>query len=373
MGTLRAEELRSSRTATLRTACLFAGPGGLELGASWAGARLVAAVEADRSAAATLESNLPELSGRVVVGDVRAVLPEDLSALAGSVDLLLAAPPAGLSKAAYWRGRSSRLGDGLKLTDAFCAHLAALRPAWFAYVTVPALRYNQPASRQLWARLTEGIRAAGYRLDARTLDAADFGVPQHRQRVVILGARAGLELPLFPEPTHAAVGQRSLTTEGLPDYVSSREALAGVHGPPEDDEEVTGRWGHLLPAIPPGSNYQYFATERDGHPPVFLWRSRFWSFLLKIDPDRPSPTISAQPGPYTGPFHWESRRLRLRELARLFGFPDDYGFVGTRASVRAQIGSAVPPPLAAALVAEVAAVASRLRNQTSHAAHEAPA
>ena len=56
----------------------------------------------------------------------------------------------------------------------------------------------------------------------------------------------------------------------------------------------------------------------------FEWRSRYWSFLLKLDPARPSPTIQAQPGPNVGPFHWENRRLRVPELKRLFTFPDDF-------------------------------------------------
>ncbi len=84
-----------------------------------------------------------------------------------------------------------------------------------------------------------------------------------------------------------------------------------------------------------------------GHPdPLFEWRSRYWSFLLKLSPERPSPTIQAQPGPNVGPFHWENRRLRVPELRRLFTFPDDFTFVGRRASVQAQAGNAVPPLLA---------------------------
>ena len=83
----------------------------------------------------------------------------------------------------------------------------------------------------------------------------------------------------------------------------------------------------------------------------------WWSFLLKLDPDRPSPTIQAQPGPNVGPFHWENRRLRVPELRRLFTFPDDFAFVGKRSSVQSQLGNAVPP-LLARRVAE--AVGSRL-------------
>jgi DNA (cytosine-5)-methyltransferase 1 len=109
---------------------------------------------------------------------------------------------------------------------------------------------------------------------------------------------------------------------------------------------VNGRYGHLLPGIPAGDNYLFY-TEKRGHPaPLFEWRSRFWSFLLKLDPNQPSPTIQAQPGPYVGPFHWKNRRLRLPEIKRLQTFPDDYEIVGSRRSAQMQIGNAVPPLLA---------------------------
>jgi DNA (cytosine-5)-methyltransferase 1 len=118
---------------------------------------------------------------------------------------------------------------------------------------------------------------------------------------------------------------------------------------------VNGSYGHLLPDIPPGDNYLFY-TDKRGHPdPQFGWRSRYWSFLLKLAPDKPAPTIQAQPGPYVGPFHWENRRLRIGELKRLFTFPDEFEFVGSRASRQAQVGNSVPPLLAEQVVRAVTA------------------
>ncbi len=86
--------------------------------------------------------------------------------------------------------------------------------------------------------------------------------------------------------------------------------------------------GVISPKDPPCENYLY-AAER-GHPDsIFEWRSRYWSFLLKLDPDRPSPTIQALPGPNVGPFHWENRRLRVPELRRLSGADILFGVGGT--------------------------------------------
>jgi DNA (cytosine-5)-methyltransferase 1 len=95
---------------------------------------------------------------------------------------------------------------------------------------------------------------------------------------------------------------------------------------------------HLIQSVP----YLHHTEER-GHPdPIFKWRSRYWNFLLKLDPKRPSPVIQARPGPCVGPFHWNNRRLRVAEIKRLFSFPDDFDFVGSRSSVQAPLGTSVP-------------------------------
>jgi DNA (cytosine-5)-methyltransferase 1 len=88
---------------------------------------------------------------------------------------------------------------------------------------------------------------------------------------------------------------------------------------------------------------------------VFRWRSRYWTFLLRLDPNRPATTLQAQPGPYVGPFHWENvrgpsgqehaRRLRVPEMLRLMTFPDSYMLIGSRADIQRQLGNAVPVDL----------------------------
>lgn len=74
--------------------------------------------------------------------------------------------------------------------------------------------------------------------------------------------------------------------------------------------------------------------------------------LVSLPKERP--TIQAQPGPNIGPFHWDSRRLRVPELSRPFAFPDDFDLVGRRHSVQAQIGNSVPPLLAERVVEQIA-------------------
>src|SRR5204863_481341 len=182
---------------------------------------------------------------------------------------------------------------------------------------------------------------AGYQCQRAVLNAADFGVPQLRPRLFIVGTPKGTACPQLPGPTHGGTWERRKTGfAGLP-HVTSGEALTGVESTPERGEVVRGKWAALLPAVPPGDNYLTFTAERGYPEPIFEWRSRYWSFLLKLDPDAPSPTIQARPGPNVGPFHWDSRRLRVPEVKRLFTFPDDFVLVGSRASVQAQLGNSV--------------------------------
>ena len=196
-------------------------------------------------------------------------------------------------------------------------------------------------------------------LDRRrvTTIPADYGVPQARPHLFIVGAARGETVPDLPEPTHSGSWERRPSGAGAEPHVTTGEALADVVATPEAEEVIRGRWGHLLPDIPPGGNYLHYTAEQ-GHPePLFDWRSRYWSFLLKLNPERPSPTIQAQPGPNVGPFHWDNRRLRVPELRRLFTFPEAFEFVGKRASVQSQVGNSVPPLLAQRVAERVAAAA----------------
>jgi DNA (cytosine-5)-methyltransferase 1 len=109
----------------------------------------------------------------------------------------------------------------------------------------------------------------------------------------------------------------------------------------------------LLRLVPPGENYLFFTKER-GHPkPVFKWRSRYWSFLLKLSPSRPSWTIQASHSNNMGPFHWKNRFLRILEIKRIQSFPDNYIVLGSYRDQWRQIGNAVPPLLAKKIAIEL--------------------
>lgn len=340
---------------------LFSGAGGLDLGVEAAGFAVLAAVEWDDDAGDTMEKNAPTYfpSLREVVradlyplatGAGEGLATRDVLRAAGlssreRPDLLVGGPPCvAFSKSGFWLDwKREGVDPAASLLQAYTRVLAEARPRYFILENVYALTFNNKASRPAFTRLLAEIEAAGYRFRWQVLNAADFGVPQARPRLCVVGCRKRDTLPDLPEPTHHGPWERRTTTGGPLPHVTAGEALAGLITESEHEEVVRGRWGHLLPEIPPGDNYLHFTAKR-GHPePIFEWRSRYWSFLLKLDPHRPSPTIQAQPGPNVGPFHWDNRRLRVPELRRLFTFPDDFAFVGKRASVQAQIGNSVPP------------------------------
>ncbi len=355
-----------------RSISLFSGAGGLDLGVEAAGFETAVAVEWDDNAADSMEKNAPTFfpSLKEVVradlyplaaGTGQGVCTRDILRAGGfrgreKPDLLVGGPPCvAFSKSGYWLDwKRNGIDPAASLLQAYTTVLKESRPKFFLLENVYALTFNNRASRPAFDRLLSEIDASGYRFRWAVLNSADFGVPQLRPRLFVIGARRGCKLPDLPIPTHHGRWERRETMGGPLPHVTVGQALGDLLSEPEREEVVRGRWGHLLADIPPGGNYLHY-TSKKGHPhPLFEWRSRYWSFLLKLDPQRPSPTIQAQPGPNVGPFHWDNRRLRVPELKRLFTFPDHYGFVGTRLAVQSQIGNSVPPRLAEHVAAQFA-------------------
>lgn len=358
--------------STLSAISLFSGAGGLDLGVQQAGFAIRAAVEHDSDACRSLRANFRETA--VVEGDIRHVSTKDLLAAAklksGDFELLVGGPPCTpFSKSGYWiEAKRQGLDPEASLLEHYVRVLDEARPRMFLLENVFALAYannNRP-----WLDfLLEAFDRLGYAVTQKTVLAADYGVPQRRQRLILIGSLDGA--PAMPDPTHTGPHERRVwDAHGRSPHVTTGEKigdLAGRDDLAESEEVVAGKYGHLLGDIPPGGNYLFYTAKR-GHPnPVFGWRKRYWSFLLKLDPDQPAPTIQAQPGPYVGPFHWSNRRLRCLEIKRLQTFPDDFVIWGNRRSFQRQVGNAVPP-LLGRRIAEVLAEGRLARGQNQQLA-----
>ncbi|MGH2486586.1 MAG: DNA cytosine methyltransferase, partial [Ktedonobacterales bacterium] len=172
--------------------------------------------------------------------------------------------------------------------------------------------------------------------------------PQRRERVFVYAARDGSGLSP-PVGRHAEGNGAS----GLLRFANAWDALADFDDPDFNPSLLPGgTWGDLLSSIPEGANYTHHTPRGDGEP-LFGWRTKYWSFLLKLAKNRPSWTVQAQAGSATGPFHWRSRRLMTGELAALQCFPGSWQIQGAATSARRQIGNAVSPPVGEVLGYEI--------------------
>lgn len=333
---------------------LFSGIGGLDLGIEDAGGDIVVAVEPDPDCVSTLQLNqrfLPSL---------RSIIPKPIEELstdqileAGSVQrgqlaLIVAGPPCQpFSKSGYWLEDKRRgLSDPrATLLREFLRVLRRARPEGFILENVASLIH--PAHRAMFEWLLEAVKSAGYAVGWRLVHAVEYGIPQTRSRVFVLGLR-GKHPPQFPDPTHwwPSRSLRSFSNLKAPETAGRWIAHLDTDDLFEQEEVVRGKWERHLLEIKPGWNYK-FHTGWAGHPrPTFEVETKYWTFLLKLSPFRPSWTIQATPGPWTGPFHWTGRRLRIPELALLQTFPESFRLAGDRRSKVRQVGNAVPPVLA---------------------------
>jgi DNA (cytosine-5)-methyltransferase 1 len=334
---------------------LFAGGGGIDCGLAAAGFETCVSVDMDEACTASLRANR---CGIVLTSDIATVSSAELMSAAGvgrgEIGLVVAGPPCQpFSKSANWRygsplglddPRSKTLGHMMRIVE-------DLLPRSVLIENVPGFAGKGPRAGvtaiEAFVRRINRKHRVSYRLSAAILDAADFGVPQHRRRLIIVLDRDGRTFQL-PRPTHSPNGEGELAP-----YVTAWDAIGDLRLDRTPNElKVRGRWAALLPSIPEGENYLWH-TPRGRGLPLFGYRTRYWSFLLKLAKTRPAWTLPANPSQNSGPFHWKNRLLSVAELSRLQSFPDTWTFVGTRAQQVRQIGNAVPPLLAETIGREI--------------------
>jgi len=318
----------------------------MDYGFEAAGFQTAVALEQDADCCQTLRRNRP---WPVLQRSIFDVPTPELLAAGGlkprEADLLIGGPPCQpFSKSGWWaRGDSARLED--PRADTLSAYLRVVEealPRAFVLENVGGLAFSgkDEGLRLLLDRIERlnAKQGTAYRPRWKVLGAADFGVPQLRERFFLVAARDGAAFEL-PAPVVSS-------------HRTAWDALGDLPEAPAEPLAMRGKWADLLPSIPEGQNY-LFHTDRGGGVPLFGWRTRYWTFLLKLAKARPSWTIQAQPGPSVGPFHWKNRRLSIQELARLQTFPDGVRIAGSDGSARKQLGNAVPSLLAEVLGREI--------------------
>lgn len=354
---MRRQEIPASLTAV----DLFCGAGGLSLGLRAAGFQVLRSIDHHACAVETYARNLgPHVEGAEISEDTE--LP--------TATIIVGGPPCqGFSSAGM-----RRVGDHRNtLVAVFAKLVARAKPLAFVFENVEGFLTSEDGARVL--DLLGPLIEVGYQIHLRKVNVANFGVPQHRKRVIGIGGLGWA--PTFPDPTHVAYGApgAALVAGDLP---RTPTVLAALDGLPKASEAA--------PGVPPG----HFASPRDGDDlervrrlkpgetmrdlPPELWHASFGrrahrrvmdgtpaerrggapSGIRRLVGDQPSKAITSfARSEFVHPT--EDRFLTLRECARIQTFPDDFDFIGKANDQALLIGNAVPPAFAERIARHLAA------------------
>lgn len=330
----------------------FCGPGGLSLGLTWAGFNVVFSFDYDKFAVATHLHNLP---GHCIQADARELAGEDILKPAkigiGELDLFAGGPPCqGFSK----QRRGAHLGDDRNdLVLEYVRLIEESQPRYFMFENVAV--FGQARGRKYLAEMTK--RLSDYELTPAFYNSADYGVPQTRERFILVGRRLDQK------------GRFNIPRPTVNNWLTVGDVLSGIDEPPHDYSEHKDYHNHqrarVTPIniqrfshVPQGGGWQdipvnlRLACHKNAEPSSGGWPDVYG----RLRWDGQCPTItggfdSFTRGRYGHPL--KDRPLTPREAARLQGFPDNYKFFGTRGDIRSQIGNVVPPPLAEAVGLEI--------------------
>lgn len=325
----------------------FSGCGGLDIGTQMAGTKIISSLDFEPAAITTLKANpffqfsqhhcedIRNISAKFYSKCIRDNNPEKL--------ILVGGPPCQpFSKAGYWITNDKRQAsnDERNMVGEYLRLIEEIRPDGLLLENVESILH--PTNRVAVELIENTLSRLGYSFIRVLANATHYGIPQKRKRVIFLASRNNIISESPSELTEEEANKVNVL-----DWIGRFD----VDSLFEQEESVSGKtYSFELSEVPPGHNY-ISLSARDGYPnPKFIANKRFWNFLLKLHPHLPSWTIAAQPGPWVGPFHWNNRRLRVREVASIQTFPVDYIFTGTRRAIQKQIGNAVPPLLGQKMV-----------------------
>ena len=328
---------------------LFAGCGGLSTGFLDAGLNVATGFELDARAVDAYNYNHEYRGSRGVIADLSIATGPELLHRAGikQADFVIGGPPCQpFSIAGKRQGkrdiRADLIGHFIRIVD-------ELNPSALMFENVPNLA--SISNGEFLDETKAELRALGYTVDHRVVSAADFGVPQNRKRLVVLGVK-GKKCIRFPLPTHGT-GERpfisaSSAIDDLPDAGEFGDTRIHNHEPTVHSADMVIR----LSALEPGKR------ERG-------------SFHDRLHPERPAYTLRAGSGNFSPlrPVHYKYHRvITVRESARLQGFSDDFRWPDRipRLQQYRQVGNAVPPPMARAFAE---CLANQMGWQLDPAAH----
>lgn len=295
----------------MKVVSLFSGAGGLDLGFIKAGHEILWANDLYKDAVATYKKNI---GNHIVCEDISLIDADDIP----DCDIVIGGFPCqGFSVANTKRHEDDERNV---LYKQLIRVISSKKPKFFLAENVKGIL--SIGKGQVFNMILDDFRSIGYKVKYKVLNAADYGVPQTRMRVIIVGVRNDIDFEYqYPEPTNCKNGNSD-----MPKWISVSEALSGIPDPDTENDLPNHEY----------SKYKLAFNGYIGHRP--------------LDPDLPAPTVTARGDDKGGvvilPHPSAERRMSCRELATIQSFPLDYEFQGNRSSVYRQIGNAVPVQLA---------------------------
>jgi DNA (cytosine-5)-methyltransferase 1 len=352
-------ETSNVNTNKITAVDLFSGAGGFSLGAIQAGVDIVGALELNPAAAATYRANIKKNDGSdipLIRQSIMEVNPyeamEQWGIAQGDCDIVVGGPPC----QGFSTHRTADKGVDDPRNELLCRYfeyVKIIRPRIFIVENVPGLLW--PRHAPYLKRFYEMAKAASYEMrEPILINARDYGVPQNRKRVFLLGIDRlrPIEIQWPPVPTHVDPSAVPDVADGKSFWVSSSVVFGSA--PPNDTNDIHMQHGEALTAqfknTPKngGSRQQSGRTlkchvEHTGHRDVYG----------RIDPSKPAPTmttacINPSKGRFVHPM--ENHGITLRQAARIQTFPDSFVFSGGLMAGGVQVGNAVPVSLARALI-----------------------
>lgn len=293
----------------MKVISLFSGAGGLDLGLKQAGHDIIWANDFDKNAVETYRHNI---GTHIVCNDIKNI---DISTIPNADVVIGGFPCQGFSQANRFRMLDDERNHLYKF---FYNVIKEKQPMFFIAENVKGIL--SLGKGEAIKQIVSDFENAGYKTDLHLVNMANYGVPETRQRVIIIGQRIDLSsewLFQFPKETHSKDGK-----DGLHKWVSIKEAIERFPDPDMPNDALNHEY----------SKYKVEYRNYTAHRPT--------------DPDKPSPTILARGNGGGGvcaiPHYNGQRRLTVRESAAVQTFPDDFVFFGPRGACYRQIGNAVP-------------------------------
>lgn len=326
---------------------LFSGAGGFLLGFEKEGFDIILSTDFDEDCEKVHKINRPNIP--FVRADIRTLSNEKIDELLNgqTVDVLIGGPPCqGFStignRVSSDPERRTKYDPRNDLFREYIRILNHLQPKVFVMENVKGIKTRDGGT--IFEEIQRQFKETGYDFNCITLNAADYGVPQYRERVFFYGTRIGVDFEA-PIPTHGENrNPYNIVLDAIGDLANKGEEVSN-HIPLKHGEKNIRRYQ----LIPEGGRL----PENDL--PADLYRKNFGNTFKRLDRNKPSLTMV--PGHNAFPIHpWLDRSLTVREAARIQTFPDDYIFSGRRDKQCMQVGNAVPVQLANAWAKQVKGV-----------------